>query len=69
MLETKHGQTGAVLVQGGTDLAPTPREPGRAPNANPNPAAAAGDPDPDRRGAGGQRRMDEQRRPAPLTGG
>jgi hypothetical protein len=29
---------------------------------------AAGDPDPDRGGAGGQRRMDEQR-PAPLTGG
>ena len=36
MLGTKHGQTGAVLVQGGTDPAPTPREPGHAPNANPN---------------------------------
>jgi hypothetical protein len=67
MLGTKHGQTGAVLIQGGTDPAPTPREPGHAPNASPT--AAAGDPDPDRRGAGGQRRMGEQQRPAPLTGG
>ena len=41
MLGTKHGQTGAVLVQGGTDPAPTPREPGHAPNANPQPLRRA----------------------------
>jgi len=38
---TKHDQTGAVLVQGGTDPAPTPREPGHAPNANPQPLRRA----------------------------
>jgi hypothetical protein len=67
MLGTKHGQTGAVLVQ----AAPTQRRrpENLATRPTPTPTAAAGDPDPDRRGAGGQRRMGEQQRPAPLSGG
>jgi hypothetical protein len=64
---TKHNQTGAVLAQGAPTLAPRPEN--VATGSTPTQTAAVGDPDPDRRGAGGQRRMGEQQRPAPLTGG
>jgi hypothetical protein len=59
---TKHDQTGRSWSRAAPNPAPTPEN--LATRPTPTPTAAAGDPDPDRRGAGGQRRRDEQQRPA-----